>query len=37
VAELLVDAEHWARTITPEEALSQIGSPFTNPSVARYW
>src|ERR671910_1663326 len=28
LAELLADAERWARTISPAEALSQIGSPF---------
>jgi DDE superfamily endonuclease len=28
LAELLADAEQWARTITPAEVLSQIGSPF---------
>jgi transposase len=28
LAELLADAEHWARTITPAQVLSQIGSPF---------
>ncbi len=28
LAELLADAERWARTISPAEVLSQIGSPF---------
>jgi hypothetical protein len=28
LAELLADAEAWARTISPAEVLSQIGSPF---------
>ena len=28
LAELLADAEQWARTISPAEVLSQIGSPF---------
>jgi transposase len=28
LAELLADAEHWTRTITPAQVLSQIGSPF---------
>jgi transposase len=28
LAELLADAEQWARTILPAEVLSQIGSPF---------
>jgi hypothetical protein len=28
LAELLADAERWARTINPAEVLSQIGSPF---------
>jgi GNAT superfamily N-acetyltransferase len=28
LAELLADAEQWARTITPTQVLSQIGSPF---------
>jgi hypothetical protein len=28
LTELLADAEHWARTITPDQVLSQIGSPF---------
>ena len=28
LTELLADAEHWARTITPTQVLSQIGSPF---------
>jgi DDE superfamily endonuclease len=28
LAEPLADAEAWARTITPAEVLSQIGSPF---------
>jgi hypothetical protein len=27
LAELLADAEQWARTISPTEVLSQIGSP----------
>jgi hypothetical protein len=26
--DLLADADRWARTITPAQALSQIGSPF---------
>jgi len=28
LAELLADADGWARTISPAEVLSQIGSPF---------
>jgi transposase len=28
LAELLADADWWARTITPAQVLSQIGSPF---------
>jgi transposase len=28
LAELLADAQRWARTITPAQVLSQIGSPF---------
>jgi hypothetical protein len=28
LTELLADAEQWARTISPAEVLSQIGSPF---------
>ena len=28
LAELLADAQAWARSITPAEVLSQIGSPF---------
>jgi hypothetical protein len=28
LAELLADAERWARTISPAQVLSQIGSPF---------
>jgi DDE superfamily endonuclease len=28
LAELLADADRWARTISPAEVLSQIGSPF---------
>jgi hypothetical protein len=28
LAELLADAEQWARTVSPAEVLSQIGSPF---------
>jgi hypothetical protein len=28
LAELLADAEQWARTISPAEVLSQLGSPF---------
>jgi DDE superfamily endonuclease len=30
LAELLADAEQWARTISPAEVLSQIGSPFAD-------
>jgi hypothetical protein len=30
LAELLADAEQWARTISPAEVLSQIGSPFAS-------
>jgi hypothetical protein len=28
LVELVADADHWARTITPAQVLSQIGSPF---------
>jgi hypothetical protein len=28
LAELLADAERWARTINPAKVLSQVGSPF---------
>jgi hypothetical protein len=28
LADLLADAQAWARTISPAEVLSQIGSPF---------
>jgi DDE superfamily endonuclease len=28
LAELVADADQWARTITPAQVLSQIGSPF---------
>jgi transposase len=28
LVELLADADRWARTITPAQVLSQIGSPF---------
>jgi hypothetical protein len=26
--ELVADADHWARTITPAQVLAQIASPF---------
>jgi hypothetical protein len=28
LADLVADADWWARTITPAQVLSQIGSPF---------
>jgi DDE superfamily endonuclease len=37
LAELLADADRWARTISPAEVLSQIGSPFApehRPAIA---